>query len=188
MRTLKNIAAITIAVAIWVGLPAVASALPNDLTFVSTFNVHPDNPTATTSAAQTIFNDPDLVDCFRADAPGTFNIAGVGTFTITQDPTLPAGDPGPTYFVTWTLDAGMVLAGVHFKGGSNGGNWYSAGDLNSGQGDGHTPITGGSGKFADLSHLDFFCEPGRVPDGGTTAILLGSALAGLGVLSRYLKS
>jgi hypothetical protein len=28
----------------------------------------------------------------------------------------------------------------------------------------------------------------RVPDGGTTAMLLGSALAGLGVLRRYLKN
>ena len=28
----------------------------------------------------------------------------------------------------------------------------------------------------------------RVPDGGTTAMLLGSALAGVGVLRRYLKS
>ena len=28
----------------------------------------------------------------------------------------------------------------------------------------------------------------RVPDGGTTAMLLGSALAGVGVLRRYLKN
>ena len=83
----------------------------------------------------------------------------------------------------------MVLAGVHFKAGSNGGNFYSAGDLNSGQGDGHAPPTGnGQMQFASLSHLDFFCEPGSVPDGGTTAMLLGSALAGVGVLRRYLKN
>jgi VPDSG-CTERM motif len=46
----------------------------------------------------------------------------------------------------------------------------------------------GNGANA-LSHLTVFCCPGGVvtPDSGTTAMLLGGALTGLGVVRRYLK-
>jgi len=39
-----------------------------------------------------------------------------------------------------------------------------------------------------LSSIRGFCPPGsHVPDSGTTAMLLGSALAGLGLVRRYVK-
>lgn len=153
-----------------------------DFTFVATMDVQPDNEATTTDVARTVFNDPDIIDCFRADGTGTFTNSA-GTFTITLVPS----DLGPTYDVTWALAAGQVLEGVYFKGGSQGGNFYSAGELNSGFGNGHTPVTGNSGMFAGLSHLDFFCEPGRVPDGGSTVALLGLALGGLEGMRRLVR-
>ena len=48
-------------------------------------------------------------------------------------------------------------------------------------------IVPGNGAKA-LSHLTVFCCQGEgVPDSGTTAMLLGGALTGLGVVRRYLK-
>ncbi len=42
----------------------------------------------------------------------------------------------------------------------------------------NAPVAGNSGKFADISHIDFFVQPAgggnSVPDSGTTAMLLGS--------------
>jgi hypothetical protein len=185
MKEPKNIAAIGIAFVVWIGLPALATAGPNDFTFVATQDL-PNNSQATTqSAAQGVFNDSDITDSFRADSTGSFSAPGIGAFTVTEDPLT---NSGPTYTVTWALDAGIVLEGVYFKGGSQGGNFYGAGELNSGTGDGHTPLTGNSGMFADLSHLDFFTEPASVPEGGTTSlILLGCTLFGLGAMRRFVK-
>src|SRR6266550_8999004 len=48
----------------------------------------------------------------------------------------------------------------------------------------------GSSEFGNggISSIREFCPPGtNVPDSGTTAILLGSALTGLGLVRRYLK-
>jgi hypothetical protein len=54
---------------------------------------------------------------------------------------------------------------------------------------------GGSGTFTlevphggELSHIDVFCCPGGVPDGGTTVMLLGAALGALGMARRFLMS
>jgi len=45
-----------------------------------------------------------------------------------------------------------------------------------------------SGHFGQLSSVIVFCCPGgTVPDGGTTAMLLGAALSGLGLVRRFLK-
>jgi hypothetical protein len=156
-----------------------------DLTFLSTVNVQPDDPASTQAAARIAFNDPDIIDCFRASATGQFIVPGVGTFTVTQDPLTSLG---PTYTITWALDAGSVLEGLYIKGGSQGGNFYTAGETQAGTGDAHTPITGGSGMFASLSHVDFFCEPGTVPDGGSTVALLGLAIAALAGLRRMIPA
>jgi hypothetical protein len=51
------------------------------------------------------------------------------------------------------------------------------------------PLTGTS-EFGNggISSIREFCPPGTgVPDSGTTAMLLGSALTGLGLVRRYLK-
>ena len=164
---------------------ASAPAVPNGLTFVAMQDIQPDDQAATESVARDVFNDPDIVDCFRASSTGAFAVNGVGTFNITQDPLTSSG---PTYTITWALDAGMVLEGLYIKGGSNG-NFYSAGETQTGSGDGHAPVTGDSGMFASLSHVDFFCEPGTpppVPDGGSAVALLGLALSGLEGVRRIM--
>ena len=88
--------------------------------------------------------------------------------------------------------SGQVLCGFYIKGGSEGGNFYivDADQGVSGTFTVNAPVTGGSGKFAGISHIDVFCCAGgtNVPDGGTTVMLLGSALTGLGLLRRYIKS
>jgi VPDSG-CTERM motif len=156
-----------------------------DLTFLSTVNVQPDDPASTQAAARIAFNDPDIIDCFRASATGQFVVPGVGIFTVTQDPLTSLG---PTYTITWALNAGSVLEGLYIKGGSQGGNFYTAGETQAGRGDAHTPVTGNSGMFATLSHVDFFCEPGTVPDGGSTVALLGIAAIALEGLRRMISA
>ena len=51
------------------------------------------------------------------------------------------------------------------------------------------PQTGsGPNGFGRISRVDLFeCTPTGVPDSGTAAMLLGGALAGLGLMGRYLK-
>jgi hypothetical protein len=167
----------------------VSAAAANGLTFVETRDVQPDDEATTESVARDVFNDPDIVDCFRASSTGTFVVDGVGTFSITQDPLTSSG---PTYTITWALDAGMLLEGLYIKGGSNG-NFYSAGDTQAGSGDAHAPVAGGSGMFASLSHVDFFCDQGEtppptVPDGGSAVALLGLALGGLEGVRRMIRA
>jgi hypothetical protein len=50
------------------------------------------------------------------------------------------------------------------------------------------PLTGTS-SFGNggISSIREFCAPMHTPDSGTTAMLLGSALTGLGLVRRYLK-
>jgi hypothetical protein len=162
-----------------------ANSFANGLTFVTTMDVMPDDQATTEGLARSVFNDDDIVDCFRADSTGTF-INSAGTFTITLVKT----SMGRTYDVTWALSAGQVLEGVYLKGGNNG-NFYSAGETNAGTGNGHAPVAGRSRKFASLSHLDFFFEPGTpptVPDGGSTVALLGLALGGLEGVRRMVRA
>ena len=47
----------------------------------------------------------------------------------------------------------------------------------------------GTSEFGNggISSIREFCGPSVVPDSGTTAMLLGSALTGLGLVRRYLK-
>jgi hypothetical protein len=51
-----------------------------------------------------------------------------------------------------------------------------------------TVFNTGNGNPEGLSHYVLYkCEGNNVPDSGTTAMLLGSALTGLGAVRRYLK-
>ena len=51
-----------------------------------------------------------------------------------------------------------------------------------------TVFNTGNGSPEGLSHYVLYnCEHNNVPDSGTTAMLLGSALTGLGAIRRYLK-
>ena len=124
--------------------------------------------------------DPDAVYCFKDDEPGSTDFGGSITFSVNADNTL---------HVEWDMTGtGHVVCGLLTKDGK--GNLirlYSvtAPDQVVGSAD---LIVPGNGAKA-LSHLGVFCCEGgtQVPDGGTTVILLGMALSGLGVARRYLK-
>ena len=81
---------------------------------------------------------------------------------------------------------------VHYgkgKGGSTPGGGLEAFLVAGGETEVTVPGKGSSafGK-GGLSSIREFCPPGtNVPDSGTTAMLLGSALTGLGLVRRYLK-
>ena len=81
-----------------------------------------------------------------------------------------------------------MLCGFFIFGGASG-NFYtiSADEGVTGNFDIVTPVNKG-GQIPGISHIDIFCCPGgTVPDSGTTAMLLGSALAGVGLVRRYLN-
>jgi len=126
--------------------------------------------------------DPDAVLCFKSVESGSTDFGGSITISVNADNTL---------HVEWDMTGtGHLVCGFSTKDGSgNLVHYYSVENVNgqgvSGSGD---LIVPGNGATA-LSHLDVFCcvGGGGVPDSGSTAMLLGSALAGLGVVRRYLK-
>ena len=141
--------------------------------------------------------DADANLCFKGGQDGgTFDLTRdgnvIGSITITL--TRPGGDNTQQFVnVSFTMDAGFEICGFLVKDGNgNSANIYT---VTNGQGAGSNSFDGllvpqnGAGGFGTLSHLDVFCCPGGVttPDSGTTAMLLGGALTGLGVLRRYLK-
>jgi len=85
--------------------------------------------------------------------------------------------------------AGAYLV-VHYgtgKGGSNPGGQIEFFHVVNGETSVDVPLVGpGPFGFGGISSLREFCPP-SVPDSGTTAMLLGSALTGLGLVRRYLK-
>jgi len=87
--------------------------------------------------------------------------------------------------------AGAFLV-VHYgtgPGGSNPGGQLEFFQVVNGETSVDVPLTGpGPFGFGGISSIREFCPPGtNVPDSGTTAMLLGSALTGLGLVRRYLK-
>jgi hypothetical protein len=93
--------------------------------------------------------------------------------------------------VSWNLTGtGDELYGVYVFGGSNAYLYLVSSDelVSSGSGQSIvTPLNNG-GQTPAISHILFLGAAGtpRVPDGGTTALLLGAALSGLGLLRRKL--
>ena len=85
--------------------------------------------------------------------------------------------------------AGAFLV-VHYgtgPGGSNPGGQIEFFHVVNGETPVDVPLVGpGPFGFGGISSLREFCPP-SVPDSGTTAMLLGSALTGLGLVRRYLK-
>ncbi len=186
---MNNMKISILALAICAGLTSAANATLSD---PIPFNSQPDNPTQTLADFKSVTGNTDATACIpRVDgdrANGDIVTSGAFTFTFH------GSGGGPVVDVTFDLTntPGQLLCGFYIKGGNAGGNFYtvSADEGLSGTFLGlHAPITGRSGKFADISHIDTFCCPGgnNVPDGGTTAMLLGSALTGLGVVRRYIK-
>jgi VPDSG-CTERM motif len=107
-----------------------------------------------------------------------------GTFTVTEVST------GVEDF-SFSLNPGFVLAGLSLHDGAgNIVNLYSINDETSGTNEGpvNTPFNA-SGSEGGLSNFDFLLEAApNIPDGGTTVMLLGTALAGLGLLRRFLAA
>jgi hypothetical protein len=119
----------------------------------------------------------DATLCFKSDQDNP-DFTGSITFSVNDDNTL---------HVEWTLTGDQVICGFLTKDGS--GTLAHLYSVNADQGHSGEAdlIVPGNGASA-LSHLTAFCCPAQnVPDSGTTAMLLGSALTGLGFMRRYRK-
>lgn len=169
MKTLKYLAVIAVAT---LALTVTAKA---DLMFLGAVEFGPNNNPDTNKAALGAFLDIDV---------SNFTLCG-----NIEDLGPDAGDQNIDVF------AGAYLV-VHYgrgKGGSSkGGSWEFYQVIN-----GETNVivpgngnVGGDDPFGHggISSIREFCPPDHnVPDSGTTAMLLGSALTGLGLMRRYLK-
>jgi hypothetical protein len=89
-----------------------------------------------------------------------------------------------------TVMPGAFLV-VHYgtgKGGSNKGGQLEFFQVINGETSVDVPQNGpGPFGFGGISSIREFCPPTTAPDSGTTAMLLGTALAGLGLVRRHLK-
>jgi VPDSG-CTERM motif len=92
--------------------------------------------------------------------------------------------------ISWNLTgSGFDLLAVYVFGGSNGANLYKVADAAQmlvGSATVHTPLTGGSGKYATISHILFLGTPGgaTVPEGGSAVALLALSVAALAIVRR----
>jgi VPDSG-CTERM motif len=186
MKTFKY--SILIAV-LCAGLASFAQATLSGPTTVSNDTLGNQDPATIQLYFQTHFGHPDASDCLRAESSddvfngGTFDLAGGGTVTITP------GDTGHANVAFDLTGSGQVICGFFIFGGASG-NFYtvSADEGLTGNFDIVTPVNKG-GQIPGISHIDIFCCPGgtTAPDSGSAAMLLGSALTGLGLVRRYLK-
>jgi len=122
--------------------------------------------------------DTDATICAKTD--GFTDSTGVFTITLNADNTIQ---------VSWDLTGtGREVCGFATKDGLGLVEHFYSVSADEGISGSFTLAVPGKGGSA-LSHLTVFCCPGGVhtPDSGTTAMLLGGALTGLGVLRRYLK-
>ena len=135
-----------------------------------------------TAFFQSLSGDTDAVLCFKDITSGSTSFGGTITIAVNPDDTL---------HVEWDMTGtGHVVCGFGTKDGAGTVvHFYQVLDVN-GQGTSGSFDLEVPGNGADsLSSLAVYCCPGGVttPDSGTTAMLLGGALAGLGVVRRYLK-
>jgi hypothetical protein len=115
---------------------------------------------------------------------GAIDIASYVTVTFSAD--------GTSALITWDLTgSGFTLDGVLIKDGAvDQQQLYRFYGVSADE----ALIGSGTVTFDDparnISHISFFGSPGGngVPDGGTTVMLLGTALGALGMARRYLKS
>jgi len=191
MKTAKYIISLAVAVA---ALPFPSKA--NTITFMGQDTTLPDQNPSTVLAHANSFgvdsgvlpDDADLTINDRFASTGSFTDI-YGSFTITQVNTA----SGPQYQLTFSLNAGLVLAGVGIHGGNGTSeNYWSVNDGTSGTNEGlfHAAIAGKSGMYATLSNFDILLEPAEsatVADGGNTAMILGFALTGLGAMRRRIR-
>jgi hypothetical protein len=178
-RTMKSLKYITLIAALASGLALTAKA---DL-IVSPFGDIPKNGTGPgfgngNNAADNFFRLQQYIIAHPAFSIGDPIFAGAERFENLN------GTP-PELDLT-----GFCYAVIHY--GSGGGTTGSGGGvafftINN---DSDTPPANGPGPngLGGISSVDLFaCTPTGVPDSGTAAMLLGGALAGLGLMRRYLK-
>ena len=168
----------------------------NTITFDGEFFAKDQNPATILSLADKdgvdetvlgVIGDADLKNGGELNATGTITNT-FGTFTLVQVDT----SQGPQYELTFTMNSGFVLAGVGLHGGGGKDiDFYSINDETSGVLEGlfHTHLNP-SGKYAGISNFFIFAEAAETkstPDGGSTAILLGSTLTALGFARRFFR-
>ncbi len=113
---------------------------------------------------------------------GQFLLNGLGTATFTPAQTiLGAPGPGGVYTNANGSIAGNSLHNMFI-------NQTATWTLNIPGITASTAVTAATFSFGTVPGINVPGVPPSVPDGGTTGILLGAALAGLGVLRRYLKN
>ena len=178
----------------------VASLAQATLSAPSTFTnqeIGNQKPDTVLAFFQTQFKMPDASTCFRGgageggDITGTFNLTDgsttIGTITFTNT-------SNNAVSVAFDFTApGHVICGFEVFGGGSA-NFFTVTPDEGVASDPnnlfiiHTPPNGGE-NLPDISHIQVFCCPGGAvaPDSGTTAMLLGGALAGLALGRRYLK-
>jgi hypothetical protein len=153
------------------GLTTLARASVIDL---GEADVHDNSEASELAAFITAGGDEDAFACDRITGS-----SGIFTVSVNQDDTL---------HVSWdATGTDLEICGFATKDGA--GNLihlYSVSDDQHFIGSGDLIVPGNGAD--SLSHLTVFCCAGTVvPDSGTTAMLLGGALTGLGVVRRYVK-
>ena len=117
------------------------------------------------------------------------NLALLNSLGFANGFTLCTDTDGGGVDTTITVEPGEFLI-VHFgvgPGGTGNGGGFSIYEVINGETSVTVPGTGeGPFGLGGSSSIRGFCPPG-VPDSGTTAMLLGGALAGVGLMRRYLK-
>jgi hypothetical protein len=189
MKKLTCIAAIALAVGVLAGLPSAAQAL----TFGDAFDLG--SITNTPEPADPVTETHFVNTLIGVTPGGTFDDVFSGmphhyTRTLASCGTCPAAvfafkDESGNNVVDLGTGGFTYLLGKYD--GPNGGDevWNVQGLT----GIVTIPLKGfgpDNNKYG-LSHFTLFGGGGQVPDGGTTAALLGAALAGIGFLRRYIK-
>jgi VPDSG-CTERM motif len=155
---------------------------------------------AAVTGALTLSAKADLLDLGGVAKVGgnspAANLAALGDFGVDTTGFVLCGNSDNGDFGNPITNPISVIAGaflvVHYgtgPGGSNPGGQLEFFQVINGETSVDVPLTGpGPYGFGGISSIREFCPPGtHVPDSGTTAILLGSALAGLGLVRRYVK-
>jgi len=187
MNKIKYMAAIFIAIA-GLGLQQAEANLIFDQYFYTNGPIgDPSNDT------QYLINNygasPTLTSLFKENNNSTTDGIFGQYFTITMT-------TGNSWNISWNLTgSGYILESVLIKNGSPGNTHglqlYGLYGVTANQtliGSG-TVTFDGSVHNKNISFVEFFGElgDGQVPDGGTTVMLLGAGLSGLGLVGRFLK-
>jgi VPDSG-CTERM motif len=94
---------------------------------------------------------------------------------------------GSTYAAVAGYDYVVFHFGAGVAGGEDPGGWWQAFYLNGDPDTFHDVPKIGGWSVGDFSSARYYNPHARVPDGGTTAMLLGLAISGMAVASRILR-